>query len=140
MKTWVVFAMLSMVFAGFTAVIAKLGLTGISSELGLGVRTIFVFAFVMATTLVVVPLRQWATLGTNNYAWLGLSAVTTSLSWIFYYKALKEGEVSTVALIDKGSILVAVVMASILFKEPITWNKVVGGGLILGGVALIARQ
>ena len=140
MKTWVAYAMLSMVFAGFTAVIAKMGLAGISSELGLGVRTIFVFVFVLATTLVVVPLKQWATLSTGNYAWLGLSAVTTSLSWIFYYKALKEGEVSSVALIDKGSILVAVVMASILFKEPITWNKVVGGCLILGGVALIARR
>ena len=140
MKSWVALAILSMVFAGFTAVIAKLGLTGISSELGLGVRTIFVFVFVMATVLVVVPLKQWTTLSTHNYAWLGLSAATTSLSWIFYYKALKEGEVSTVALIDKGSLLVAVVMAAILFKEPITSSKVVGGCLILGGVALIARR
>ena len=140
MKTWVVYALISMVFAGFTAVIAKLGLNGISSDLGLGVRTIFVFVFVLATTLIIVPLKAWTTLRADNYAWLGLSAVTTSLSWIFYYKALKEGEVSTVALIDKGSILVAVVMASILFKEPITLNKVIGGCLILGGVALIARR
>ena len=140
MKTWVVFAMLSMGFAGFTAVIAKLGLNGISSDLGLGVRTIFVFIFVLATTLVIVPIKEWTALRADNYAWLGLSAVTTSLSWIFYYKALKEGEVSTVALIDKGSILVAVVMASILFKEPITLSKVLGGCLILGGVVLLARR
>ena len=140
MKTWVAFAILSMVFAGFTAVIAKLGLNGISSDLGLGVRTLFVFVFVLTTTLVIVPLKEWTTLRADNYAWLGLSAVTTSLSWIFYYKALKEGEVSTVALIDKGSVLVAVVMAAVLFKESITLNKVVGGCLILGGVALIARR
>ena len=140
MKTWIVFAILSMVFAGFTSVIAKLGLTGISSDLGLGVRTIFVFVFVMTTTLVIVPMKQWTLLSASNYGWLGLSAVTTSLSWIFYYRALKAGQVSTVALIDKGSILVAVTLAAVLFKEPITWNKVLGGCLILGGVAAIARR
>ena len=140
MKTWVVFAVISMVFAGLTAVVAKLGLTGISSDLGLGVRTLFVFFFVMTTTLVIVPLKDWTALRADNYAWLGLSAATTSVSWIFYYKALKEGEVSTVALIDKGSILVAVVLAALLLKEPITWNKVLGACLIVGGVAIIARR
>ena len=129
-----------MVFAGVTPVIARLGLRGIASDLGRGVRTIFVFVFVMTTTLVMVPMKQWTMLSASNYGWLGLSAVTTSLSWIFYYRALKEGEVSTVALIDKASILVAVTLAAVLFKEPITWNKVLGGCLILGGVAVIARR
>lgn len=140
MKAWIVFAILSAIFAGLTAVIAKLGLNGISGDLGLGVRTIFVFVFVMTTTLVIVPMKQWTTLHASNYGWLGLSAVTTSLSWIFYYKALKQGEVSTVALIDKASILVAVVLAAVLFKEPITRSKILGGCLILGGVAIIARR
>ena len=140
MKTWVVYAILSMVFAGFTSVVAKLGLTGISGDLGLTVRTIFVFVFVTAVSLMTVPGKEWSVLTRSNLWWLGLSAVTTSLSWLFYYRALKEGEVSTVALIDKGSILVAVVLAAILFREPITWNKLLGGCLILGGVAVIAKR
>ncbi|MBV9128468.1 MAG: EamA family transporter, partial [Verrucomicrobia bacterium] len=76
----------------------------------------------------------------GNLAWLGLSAVTTSLSWIFYYKALKEGEVSTVALIDKGSILVAILLAAFVLKEQITWRTLAGGGLIVSGILLLARK
>ena len=95
MKLWIVFAIVSMVFAGFTSVIAKLGLTGISGDLGLAVRTVLVFVFVLGTTAFTVPPRQWLALTPTNWWWLGLSAVTTSLSWIFYYRALKEGEVST---------------------------------------------
>ena len=140
MKHWIVFALVSMVFAGFTSVIAKLGLTGISGDLGLAVRTLFVFVFVLGTAAFTVPARHWLALTPANWWWLGLSAVTTSLSWIFYYRALKEGEVGTVALIDKGSIVIAVVLAAILFKEPITWRTITGGCLILTGVFVIARK
>ncbi|MBV9126848.1 MAG: EamA family transporter, partial [Verrucomicrobia bacterium] len=99
MKPWLVFAILSAVFAGFTSVIAKLGLTGISGELGLAVRTVFVFVLVFIFAVFAVPGRDWSALSAGNFWWLGLSGVTTSLSWIFYYKALKDGEVSTLALI-----------------------------------------
>lgn len=140
MKTWVVFAVVSMVFAGFTSVIAKLGLAGISGDLGLAVRTVFVFVFVLGTAAFTVAPREWLTLAPANWWWLGLSAVTTSLSWIFYYRALKVGEVATIALIDKGSILVAVLLAAVLFKEQITWRTVVGGCLILSGIFVVARK
>ncbi len=140
MKPWIVYALVSMGFAGLTSVIAKLGLTGISGDLGLAVRTVFVFVFVLGTTAFTVPPRQWLALTPTNGWWLGLSAVTTSVSWIFYYRALKDGEVGTVALIDKGSIVVAVALAAILFKEQITWRTVVGGCLVLTGVAVIARK
>ena len=140
MKVWIVFALVSMVFAGFTSVIAKLGLTGISGDLGLAVRTVFVFVFVLGTAAFTVPARDWLALTPANWWWLGLSAVTTSLSWIFYYRALKAGEVGTVALIDKGSIVIAVGLAAVLFKEPVTWRTVVGGMLVLSGVFVIARK
>ncbi len=140
MKPWVVSAIISMVFAGLTSVIAKLGLTGISGDLGLAVRTIFVFVFVLGTAACTVAPREWWTLTPSNWWWLGLSAVTTSLSWIFYYRALKAGEVSTVALIDKGSIVVAVALAAVLFKEQITWRTVLGGCLVLSGVFVVAKR
>ena len=129
-----------MLFAGFTSVIAKLGLSGISGELGLAVRTIFVFVLVLGFAAVAVPAGQWTSLTRENLLWLGLSGVTTSLSWIFYYKAIKDGEVSTVALIDKGSIVVAVVLAAWILKEEITAKTLAGAGLMLAGLILIARR
>jgi transporter family protein len=140
MKPWILFAIVSMVFAGFTSVIAKMGLTGISGELGLAVRTGFVFVIVLAITIFHVPASQWASLDARNYWWLGLSGVTTSLSWLYYYKALKLGEVSTIALIDKGSIVIAVLLAAVILKEKITLNAMIGGALVISGILVIARK
>ena len=128
MERWVLFAIISMLFAGCTSVIAKHGLQGITGEFGLTIRTLFVFAFVMAFAAVSVRRTDWAVLSRYNVLWLGLSGVTTTVSWIFYYKALSEGNVSTIALIDKGSFVVAVVLAWLLLGEQITWRVVLGSG------------
>ena len=139
MERWVQYAFFSMVFAGFTSVIAKLGLAGISADLGLAIRTCFVFVFVLMFAGAVVPSGQWQTLGARNFLWLGLSGVTTALSWVFYYRAIKLGEVSTVALIDKGSVLVALLMSAWLLHEAITPAKLIGAALIVAGLVVIAR-
>jgi len=140
MKTWILYAFLSMLFAGVTSVIAKLGLSGISGDMGLAVRTVFVFAFTLAFAAVVVPRGEWGTLTAHNVFWLAISAVTTTLSWIFYYRAIKVGEVSTVAIIDKGSMLVAVVFAFIILKEQITWRIAVGAAFMVAGLLVIAKK
>ena len=128
-----------MAFAGFTSVIAKLGLAGISGDLGLAVRTCFVFVFVLVFASVVVPVEQLRSLTWRNVMWLGLSGVTTAGSWIFYYKAIKLGEVSTVALIDKASVVVALLLAWLLLGESLTPAKLIGGAMMLGGLLVIAR-
>ena len=128
-----------MLFAGFTSVIAKKGLEGISGDLGLTVRTIFVFVFTLIFAFFVVPQKDWSLLKMPNWIWLAGSAVATTLSWIFYYKAVKFGEVSTVALIDKGSVLVAVLLAFLLLHEAVTLPKMIGAGLIVAGLLVIAR-
>lgn len=140
MKTWIIYALISMVFAGFTSVIAKLGLAGISGELGLAVRTGFVFVFVLAFAVAVIPSSQLSTLGRSNYIWLGLSGVTTAVSWVFYYKAIKDGQVSTVALIDKGSVVVSVLLAALILKEQITVRTLTGAALMVAGLLVIARK
>lgn len=140
MKPWILFAIISMIFAGFTSVIAKMGLAGISSELGLAVRTVFVFVFVLLFAFAVVPAQQLSGLTGKNFLWLGISGVTTALSWIFYYKALKDGQVATVALIDKGSVVIAILLAAIILKEQITWRMVFGGVLMLTGLLVIAKK
>lgn len=139
MEKWIVYAFASMAFAGFTSVVAKLGLTGISGDLGLAVRTCFVFAFVLMFAAVVVPATEVRHLTRSNLLWLGLSGVTTACSWVFYYKAIKLGEVSTVALIDKGSVVVALLLAWAILGEGMTAAKLLGGGLIVAGLLVIAR-
>lgn len=95
MEKWVLYAFISMFFAGFTSVIAKMGLNGISGELGLTIRTLFVCTFVLIFAAWAVPVQQIAEVNQRNLLWLGLSGITTALSWIFYYKALKLGDVAT---------------------------------------------
>jgi transporter family protein len=138
MPHWVLLAILSAVFAGFTSVIAKRGLEGISGELGLVVRTVFVCIFVGLFALVSLPRDSLPLLTRHNTWWLGLSGVTTAASWICYYRALKLGDVATIALIDKGSFLVAVLMAWWLLGETPTARILVGSLLILSGLLVVS--
>ena len=140
MDRWVIYAFISMFFAGFTSVIAKQGLVGISAELGLTIRTIFVFCFVTLFAILAVTTSELNLLRKENFIWLGLSGVTTALSWIFYYKALKLGDVATVALIDKGSVIVAIFLAWLILKEIITVRIVFGAGLMLLGLIIITKK
>lgn len=139
MEKRIAHAFVSMFFAEFTSMIAKLGLSGISGDLGLTIRTCFVFVFVLMFAAVVVPTSELQGLTGRNLLWLGLSGVTTACSWVFYYRAIKLGEVSTVALIDKGSVVVALLLAWWVLGEGITPAKLLGGGLIVAGMLAIAR-
>lgn len=140
MDKWVIYAFISMFFAGFTSVIAKAGLAGISGELGLTIRTLFVLGFVLIFAFLFVPVAELGSIGPKNLIWLGLSGVTTSLSWIFYYKALKMGDVATVALIDKGSVVVAMLLAWFVLREVITLRMILGAALIVAGLIVIAKK
>lgn len=139
MERWVIYAFLSMAFAGFTSVIAKMGLAGISGDLGLAIRTCFVFVFVLLFAGAVVPSSELQSVGWRNIWWLAASAVTTAGSWIFYYKAIKLGDVSTVALIDKGSVVIALLLSWWLLHEAMTPAKLAGAALIVAGLVVISR-
>lgn len=140
MERWIFYAVLSMLFAGFTSVIAKMGMENVSAELGLSVRTVFVCGFVFIFALMFVQPSELQKLDGRAVLWLAISGVTTALSWIFYYKAIKEGQVATVALIDKGSVVVAMVLAWILLREAITPRMAMGASLIVAGLLVIARR
>lgn len=140
MEKWILYAVISMFFAGFTSVIAKLGLSGISSELGLTIRTIFVSFFIIVFAIIFVSFQELTTVSKLNLWWLGLSGVTTAFSWIFYYKALKIGDVATIALIDKGSVVVVMLLAWFLLKEVITLRRMNGAILISCCIIVIAKR
>ena len=138
MERWIIYAIISMVFAGLTSVLAKYGMKDLSSDTALAIRTSIVFAIVIANVLIFKNAYQELQLAPlKNLLFLTLSGITTSLSWIFYYRALKEGNVSYVASIDKASIVITLLLSFTLLKEPITPKILLGAGFILTGMLIL---
>ncbi|WP_264521036.1 EamA family transporter [Flavobacterium sp. N1994] len=140
MKNWIVYSLISMFFAGLTSVIAKMGLRNVSSDTGLAVRTIVVFLIVWLNVFVFQSVKDFRNLTKMDIVFLAISGVTTSLSWIFYYKAIKIGNVSQVALIDKGSILITLLLSFIVLNEQFSWKIAVGGGFIIVGLLILTLK
>ena len=137
MQTWIVYAILSMVFAGLTSVLAKYGLQNISPDFGLGIRTSVIFVVITTINVIGAKYKEFATLTSMQLTLLIASGLTTTLSWIFYYRAMKDGLVSYVAAIDKASIVITLVFSFLLLKEPMTPKILVGGAFILIGMIIL---
>lgn len=140
MKQYQLFAIVSMLFAGLTSVIAKAGLKNVGSDTGLAVRTVFVFVFVWLNVFLFNNVKDFSNLTKKDISLLGLSALTTSLSWIFYYKAIKVGNVSEVALIDKASIIITIILSVLFLNEQFTWKLASGICLIIGGLFVLTMK
>jgi|SRR6185369_1893983 len=138
MKNWVAYALISAAFAGLTSVIAKFGLKNISGDLGVAIRTTAVLLFVWVNVLTFGHAKQFPNLTRTDLAFLVFSGLTTALSWIFYYKAIKIGEVSLVASIDKASLLITIFLSLWLLKEPLSPKLIIGSALILMGTVVLA--
>jgi transporter family protein len=135
--SWVSWAFLSALFAGLTAVLAKMGVRDVDSNLATAVRTtvVLVFAWAVAAagkapSLASIPWRSWL--------FLMLSGLATGASWLCYFRALQLGQASKVAPVDKLSVVVAIALAAILLGERLTWQHWVGGGLIVAGTVVLA--
>lgn len=135
---WLHWSLLSALFAGFTAVLAKMGVNGMDSNLATAIRTsvvlpiIWIFAFTMGK-----PLAKGAYPGAS-WVPLILSGVATGLSWLCYFRALELGEASKVAPVDKLSVVFVILLAAVFLKERIGVQQVVGGGLVLAGAVVLA--
>lgn len=140
MKQYQIFAIISMVFAGLTSVIAKAGLKNVASDTGLAVRTSFVFFLIWLNILVFNNTKDFANLTRNDFLLLGVSGFTTTISWIFYYRAMKIGNVSEIALIDKGSIIITLVLSFFFLNEQFTWKLALGGLMIIGGILILTLK
>ncbi|MES2448867.1 MAG: EamA family transporter [Bacteroidota bacterium] len=134
---WKFYAILSAFFAAATAILAKIGIKGVSGNLATAVRTIIILFIAWGIILVTGEVRELKTLTRNNLLFLGLSGIATGLSWIFYFKALETGEVSKVAPIDKLSVAIALGLAFLILKEPIEIKTLIGATLIIAGTIVI---
>ena len=143
MQPWKIQALLAALFAGLTSVLAKSGMKNLGPDVSLALRTCVVFTLVMLNALLWTNARPIAALEAarpRDLALLAFSGLTTSLSWIFYYRAMKTGTVSFVALVDKGSIVVTLLLAFWLLQEPFTPKIAIGSALILAGIVTLAYK
>ena len=134
---WFVWALLSAFFAGLTAVLAKVGVQQIDSNMATAIRTVVILIFAWAVALATKnqPLSQ---IGNRTWLFLILSGIATGLSWLCYFRALQLGEASQVAPVDKLSVVVAIALAAIFLREQLTWHHWVGGTLIFAGALVLA--
>jgi len=135
---WLSWALLSALFAGLTAVLAKAGVKSIDSNLATAIRTVVILVF--AWTIVLFRGVSGLSQATGRtWLFLVLSGLATGASWLCYFRALQLGEASKVAPIDKLSVVLAMVLAAIFLREHLTWKHCVGAGLIVAGTLVIAR-
>ena len=134
---WRYYALLSALFAALTAILAKVGMKGISGNLATAVRTVVVLMVAWGIVFAYGEQRQLKELSRNNLLLLAASGLATGLSWIFYFKALETGPVSKVAPIDKLSVAIAIVLSVVILGEPLDWKTVAGAVMILAGTLVL---
>ncbi|TGE04596.1 EamA family transporter [Hymenobacter fodinae] len=134
---WWIYALLSALFAALTAILAKIGIRGVDSNLATAVRTVFIVILAWGIVYFKGGLAEVHTLSRMNLLFLGLSGVATGLSWIFYFKALQLGKVSQVAPVDKLSVALAILLSVLFLGEKLTWQAGVGAGLIIIGTLIL---
>ena len=135
--SWLIYALLSTVFASLTAILGKVGIEGVESNLGTAIRTCVVL--VMAWVVVFVKGKQHTIreIPKNELGFICLSGLATGGSWLCYYRALHDGMASVVVPIDKLSILVSIAFSYIVFRERLTKKAVVGLCLIVAGTLIM---
>jgi transporter family protein len=136
--TWLGWALLSAFFAGLTAILAKIGVEGVDSNLATAVRTTVVLVITWTLALALAPAGAFGALKGRTWLFLALSGCATGLSWLCYFRALQLGEASRVAPIDKLSVVFAMALAAVILRERLGWHQWIGGGLILVGALVIA--
>ena len=137
-RRWIVYGVLSAVFAALTSILAKVGITGVESNLGTAIRTAVVLVVSWGIVAARGKLRQIPKVRGRELAWILLSGVTTGASWLCYYYAIGNGVVSVVVPIDKMSILVTVLLSRVILKERISGKAGLGLALMLAGTVTIA--
>lgn len=135
---WIPWALLSALFAGATAVLAKVGVAGVDSNLATAVRTSVVLVFAWGLVLASGAGSGLGGLTRRTWIALGLSGLATGLSWLCYFRALQLGDASRVAPVDKLSVVFVLVFAAAFLGEPLTPRTMLGAGLITAGALVLA--
>lgn len=134
---WILFALLSAVFAALTSILSKIGIKDVNSNLGTAIRTVVVLIMAWGIVFLTGKQKEITNISQKSLAFLVLSGIATGLSWLFYFKALQTGEASKVVPIDKLSIVITMVLAYFFLGEDFTIKTVIGGLLITAGTLVL---
>ena len=137
-KSWLVYAVLSAVFASLTAILGKIGISEINSNLGTSIRTTVVLVMAWVMVFVMGKQHEVKRIEKKELVFIVLSGIATGVSWLCYYKALQDGLASVVVPIDKLSILVTICFSWIVFHERLTIKEIIGVVSITLGTLLLA--
>jgi bacterial/archaeal transporter family protein len=136
--SWLFWALLSAAFAAATALLAKVGIAGIDSNLATAIRTTVVLVFTWAIAISLGHHHALGEIGRRSWVFLVLSGIATGLSWLCYFRALQLGPASSVAPIDKLSVVIVILCAWLFLGEQMSAMKIVGGALISAGAVVLA--
>ncbi len=134
---WVLFAILSAVFAAFTSILAKLGIQNVNSNLATAIRTIVVLLFSWGIVFATGSHKTLSEISNKSYLFLILSGIATGASWLCYYRAIQLSTVSKVVPIDKLSIVITLILAFFILGEQMNAKTVIGGILITAGTLIM---
>ncbi len=134
---WWFYAILSAVFASLTAIFAKIGVADIHSNLATAIRTLVVFVMLWVIVIVRGETKGISSISKQGVFFLIASGIATGLSWLFYFKAIKIGNVSQVAPVDKLSLALTIILAVVFLGESLTLKTAIGATLILAGTLVM---
>lgn len=137
---WWIYALLSAFFAALTAILAKIGIKGVDSNLATAIRTVVILLLAWAIVFFRNEHHGISSLTKQNWTFLVLSGLATGLSWVFYFKALQMGKVSQVAPVDKMSVAIAILLSVIFLGEPLTIKTALAVLMIIGGTVILIFQ
>ena len=134
---WLIFALLSAIFAALTSILAKVGIDGVNSNLATAIRTVVVVAMAWGMVFLTNAQSGIAEISKKSWIFLILSGFATGASWLCYYKALQVGEASKVVPIDKLSVVITLILAFIFLHEEFTAKSLIGCMLIKAGTLIM---
>lgn len=134
---WMIFAVLSAVFAALTSILAKIGIEGVNSNLATAIRTIVVVIMAWGMVFLTHVQNGLAEISKKSWIFLILSGLATGASWLCYYKALQMGDASKVVPIDKLSVVITLILAFVFLHEQFTAKSLIGCILIGAGTLIM---
>ena len=134
--TWWMFALASAVAAAATAILAKIGIANVPSNLATAIRTVVILVFAWGIVIARGEYRALPQISNRSWLFLALSGIATGLSWLAYFRALQLAPASKVAPIDKLSLAITIVLAVFVLGEVVSWTPALGAALIVAGALL----
>ncbi|MBI1833496.1 MAG: EamA family transporter [Candidatus Andersenbacteria bacterium] len=140
MISWIIFALLSAVFAALVAIVGKVGIQSIDPTLATTVRSVIMAGFLVVTALLLGKGKLLATIDTKALLFIALSGIAGALSWLAYFVALRTGPAPAVAALDRLSVVFVLIFAVLFLSDHLTWKTGVGAALITTGAILMTLR